>query len=543
MKKVVKVDVFRNTFDPVSKQEPAIWAVCHLTNVLRSRKVETIAHDGIDGFGNDQDGLQIVITGLSSASKLPGWSDAGLNVPVEAESFGIANTNITLNSVPTVFAVGSDVRGLVYAVLELADIAKHAEDPVEALQSIQSIVEKPTNPVRRITRLFTSEPEDKPWFYDPQFWDEYLTELATHRFNQFTFSVGAGYDYLIDRVVLDTYFCFFYPFVLSVPGYSVEVEGLSADERERNLAMIRYIGQQAKLRGLDFRLGLWNHAYDYGPNNTNKKYRISGLNAQNHAQYCRDALALLLETCPEIEGLTFRVHFEGGVPEPTHEFWRVVMEKVKDAKNLTDLDFHSKGVNDELLEITEKTGKQFMLSTKYWAEHMGLPYHQASIRRKEFVPGTGKGKISLHPPSTGHHDGKARSGMSTTSKRSFTRYGYADFLRGDRTYGLIHRLWPGTQRILLWGDPAMAAGFGRFSGFCGSLGVEWFEPLSFKGKKGSGTIGGRELYEDEELKLGIRDWTKFLYTYRLWGRLSYNPQSHPETWRRYLRSNQSFLNF
>src|SRR5213075_2127016 len=30
-------------------------------------------------------------------------------------------------------------------------------------------------------------------------------------------------------------------------------------------------------------------------------------------------------------------------------------------------------------------------------------------------------------------------------------------------------------------------------------------------------------------------WEKHLYTYRLWGRLTYNPAAEPETWRRLLR--------
>jgi hypothetical protein len=37
--------------------------------------------------------------------------------------------------------------------------------------------------------------------------------------------------------------------------------------------------------------------------------------------------------------------------------------------------------------------------------------------------------------------------------RSFLRYGYGDLLREDREWGVLHRIWPGTQRLLLWGDP------------------------------------------------------------------------------------------
>ena len=64
--------------------------------------------------------------------------------------------------------------------------------------------------------------------------------------------------------------------------------------------------------------------------------------------------------------------------------------------------------------------------------------------------------------------------------RPFTRYGYADFLREDRPYDVVFRLWAGTQRLLLWGDPAIAAGYGRVSTLAGTNGLEWCEPLTFR---------------------------------------------------------------
>jgi len=114
----------------------------------------------------------------------------------------------------------------------------------------------------------------------------------------------------------------------------------------------------------------------------------------------------------------------------------------------------------------------------------------------------------------------------------YTRYGNADFLRDDRAHGVFYRIWPGTQRLLLWGDPAIAAGFGRSGSFCGSLGVEVCEPLSFKGRRDSGLPGGREGYADAALRLeGGTDWEKFDITYRLFGRLLYDPDEDPSVWR------------
>jgi len=115
--------------------------------------------------------------------------------------------------------------------------------------------------------------------------------------------------------------------------------------------------------------------------------------------------------------------------------------------------------------------------------------------------------------------------------RSFTRYGYADLLREDRRYGVLHRIWPGTQRLLLWGDPVTAAAYSRAFQFCGSSGVEIFEPLSFKGRRGSGIGGNRTGYADASLRPRW-DWEKYQYSYRVWGRLLYNPQADPNSWQR-----------
>ena len=119
------------------------------------------------------------------------------------------------------------------------------------------------------------------------------------------------------------------------------------------------------------------------------------------------------------------------------------------------------------------------ISPKYWAEHLGMPYHQAAIREQE-RPRPGREATGLMKLSSG--------------SRSFLRYGYGDLLREDR-WGVLHRIWPGTERVLLWGDPLWPRPIGRFA-FCGSDGVEIIEPLSFKGRRGSGLAGGRCAYAD-----------------------------------------------
>jgi len=161
------------------------------------------------------------------------------------------------------------------------------------------------------------------------------------------------------------------------------------------------------------------------------------------------------------------------------------------------------------------------ISPKYWAEHMGMPYHQADIRALE-IPDE-------------KHKASALMNLSAGS-RSFLRYGYGDLMKENRPYKIIHRIWPGTQRLLLWGDPVTAAAHAKAFGFCGSNGVELMEPLSFKGRRGSGIAGDRCGYADASLKPKW-DWEKYLYTLRIFGRMLYNPNSAPDTWQRYLQKN------
>jgi hypothetical protein len=140
-----------------------------------------------------------------------------------------------------------------------------------------------------------------------------------------------------------------------------------------------------------------------------------------------------------------------------------------------------------------------------------MPYHQADIRKVE-KPKT-ENTTGLLPLSSG--------------TRNFLRYGYGDLLREDRQWKVIHRIWPGTQRLLLWGDPEFAAAYSRAFSFCGSNGVEIMEPLSFKGRRGSGLPGSRCGYADRTLDPKW-DWQKYEYTYRVWGLTLYDPDTKPE---------------
>ncbi|MBB3950747.1 hypothetical protein [Aureimonas jatrophae] len=417
----------------------------------------------------------------------------------------------------TVTVEAAGTRGLVYALTELADRVRMApgEDLFDGPFPRQ---ETPTARVRSMARLYCSPEEDHAWFHDRQGWRDYLTMLATHRFNRFSLTLGMGYNYPYHNPwITDVSFYFPYPFLLDVPGYGVDVAELRTEEREENLEALRFIGREAARRGLDFQLALWTQSYDFS-DVPRANYTVRGITRENHAGYCRDAITQLLRAVPEITGLTFRVHVEGGIAEGDYGFWREAFAGVAAAGRPVEIDLHGKGLDETVLDLARQSGMPFAASPKYLAEHMGLPYHQSAIREKEYPP--------EQPRS-------AREQLSEGS-RKFLRYSYGDLLRKDKDYKVLYRIWPGTQRLLLWGDPKLAGGYGRSSMFAGSDGVEWCEPLSFKGRMGTGMPGGRFGYRRQGLATR-RDWEKYRYQYRVWGRLLFDPEAPRETWMRELR--------
>ena len=487
----------------VAAAPPVAWALDQLRRALA-------AHNTVLETADTANGAAFAVLVAAPDAELA----SGFARPVmpggTPDAFRIASGSVL--GTPALLVSAQDMRGFVYGLLELAERVRFGG--AVALHLGHDIEEAPANRVRSVARAFCSEIEDKPWFYDHDFWRGYLDMLVSCRFNRFNFSLGIAYDF--PRGVTDDYFHFPYPYLVTVPGYDVHVAPLANGERERNLAMLQFIAAESVARGLDFQLGLWTHAYQW-TDSPNAAHSITGLTAENHGAYCRDALAMILKACPQISGLTIRIHGESGVPEGSYPFWQTVFDAIPAAGRRIEIDMHAKGLNQIMIDMAARTGMPVKAGCKYSAEHQSLGYHQADIRPVE-IPRAGGAANAVFAVSEGD--------------RRFTRYGYADLYREGQKYELLYRLWPGTQHHLLWGDPAQAAAFGRSAHFCNAAGFELMEPLTFKGREGSGHAGGRCAYADKSLAPGIADWMKFAPSYRLWGRLLYNPAATPDAWRR-----------
>jgi hypothetical protein len=505
------VTIISDPADLIAGSPPVQWALKELEESLTSRRINVYRCEKLS-LAKAGD-LCIVVSGSDSSIAGRLLKAGKTTIPALPEALGLVPVNSAGKQV--LLTCGSDQRGLIYALLELADRAHNSTHPLDSLNIRKPIVEIPANVIRSLNRLFVSDIEDKPWFNDREMWPKYLTMLATHRFNRFNLSLGIGYDFL--QNVTDGYFLFAYPFLLNVPGYNVRVPQLPDAEREKNLDMLRFISEQTAARGIQFQLGIWMHGYEW-IKSPDANYTIEGLTNETHGPYCRDAVRELLKACPAISGITFRIHGESGVTEGSYDFWKTIFSGVATCGRVVEIDMHAKGMDQTMIDSAVSSGMPVNISPKYWAEHMGMPYHQADIRALE-IPKSDRKTSGLMNLSSG--------------SRSFTRYGYGDLLKENRRYGVLHRIWPGTQRLLLWGDPRVSAAHSRAFSFCGSVGAELMEPLSFKGRRGSGIAGDRCGYSDKTLKPRW-DWEKYEYSLRVFGRLTYNPDTEPDVWRRYL---------
>lgn len=495
--------------DATVTSAPVQWAMERLRAALAGRAVRVQVCRSLTE-ANEGD-LCVIVAGTFALARRELKPEDPL--PSEQESLAVLPGKLGTREVLFVGGVGA--RGLMYALTDLADAIGAGVDPGRALRPSSPSIERPANHVRGVMRQFVSDIEDKGWFNDREFWRRYFTMLAENRFNRFQLCTGLGYDR--PEQVTDAYLYFAYPYLLSVPGYDVRATNLPDAERDRNLEMLRLISDEAAGRGIHFQLGLWTHAYELH-DSPQANHRITGLTPRTHGAYCREALGILLRECPNIAGVTFRIHGESGVAEGSYDFWRGLFSAMAKTNRPLEIDMHAKGIDQRMIDVALESGLPVTVSPKFWAEHMGLPYHQLSIRPQE------------------RQVGKGREGFALSSgDRKFLRYGYGDLLKESRRHRLVHRVWPGTQRLLLWGDPLFAGAYSRAFGFCGSDGGELIEPLCPRGRRGSGGAFGRNGYADRTLIPAEGDFAKYTYGYRLWGRKLYDPDTSPVVWQRLLR--------
>ena len=133
------------------------WAIGELQAGLSAQGVTAKVYPRIDAApAGDR---HVIVAGGASPTAQRLLKAANLTLPSTPEAVCLVPSTLSGKSV--LLAGGSDVRGLVYAVLELADRAKFAAPGSAPLEVHAATVEKPANLIRSCGRGFESEVEDK----------------------------------------------------------------------------------------------------------------------------------------------------------------------------------------------------------------------------------------------------------------------------------------------------------------------------------------------------------------------------------------------
>jgi hypothetical protein len=279
----------------------------------------------------------------------------------------------------------------------------------------------------------------------------------------------------------------------------VSVKRLTPQDRDRNLAMLKRIAEMAHERGLDFTLGIWTQLpVEKYPAEIRVEHLPTGLAA---ADYCAAGLRRILEKCSAIDAVQFRMNAEAGVSEDQQtEFYRPLFQAIGNCGRPVRVDLRYKGLRPETIQIANEMKLDVTVSTKFWCEHMGLPYHPT---------------------------------VADTHYRE-SRYSFGAMLSHPRSYRVVYQLWSvGSQRLLLWGDPNYAARFAESCRLGDGDGFEVNAPLT---DKGFGNLPGKwQIFADKSLEHFQWEHERYWFFYLAFGRLGYNPQASPDVWRRELR--------
>ena len=462
---------------------PAQYGLARLEQALRARGVTPRTSKSLATVGD----TRVLVIGTRENSALVRELDAELGLPDVREALAVKR--VRRGKQDLLVVAGRDERGVMYALLELAQQLTVLDRGDNWWTSLKETVERPAVPVRGMVVFLHNQDDEREWYYSKEYWDEYLGMLAADRWNSFNLVFSHQTPYLAPM----------YPFHVKVEKYpEVRAKDLTDAQREKNLEMLRFISSLARDRGLDFTLSIWQQiAWDSGPVTRAQESMVTGYNRQNMTDYTYLALSRLLGECPGITGIQLRVNYESGLnyDEQTAFFRDAVFRAAREAGRPILVDIRDIGLLSETVDAARQSGLPVRVSHKYWGEHMVFPYHPT---------------------------------------RFTWSYSYGDWLKYPRKTDQIYQVWSlGSHRLLLWGDPEFVRRFAPTTVFEDAVGFEICAPLSQKGYLNA--PGAWRIFRDKTREYYRWEFQRYWSFYRLFGRLTYNPAGGDEVWTRELR--------
>ena len=467
---------------------PVQFGLDELRSALRERGV-TVSDSG----------EFLVVAGLPGGESL-----AGLEVPRlpdRPEALAIRRTEVSGKR--AVALSGSDERGLMYALLDVAARVRWGEGAADVFAHVRDTVEEPYIRERAVSIYTMQRVYCEQRLFDEEYWARYCQLLARSRINSFV--VVFGYEN-------GGFMAPLYPYFFDVEGFpGVELVGITREKRARNVAALRRVIEIAHEHGVDFIPAPWDHIYRGGVQGggilgaselagQKAPGLVTGVTSENVAAYNKAAIAKFLKVFPRIDGVQFRMHGESGLkPDEMAGFWHEVFTMIKAERPNLRVDLRAKELPDVIIDDAVNLGLHVRVTTKYWMEQQGLPFHPTHINRQN------------------QHD---------------RRHGYADLLKYPQKYKVHWRLWNGgTTRLLLWADPRYVR---RFSESVKVYGGDSCEVNEMLATKMLGEPHGTNPFaiHTPAYRHYEYEFERYWHYYQVWGRVSYNPDVPAETWSR-----------
>lgn len=468
-----------------------------LSKIRQALQERRVAFEEVGSLGAARGG-NLVVVGVGGSGAVGNLSSsANAASPQGAEAVSIRQSR--WQGRPAWLVSGGDDRGLMYGLLDVADRIGWAHDSLDPLSEVREADESPTVRERSLSIYTMQKEQFERRLHNEAYWARYLDLLARSRFNTFTLILGyetAGYMAPP------------YPYFFDVAGFpQVHAVGYSPEAQRRNLNALNRLVSMAHERGLDFVLAIWDHIFRGGVQGGAKvdpqmplPYRVTGVTEDNLYAYSIAALTTLLQVLPNLDGLQFRMHDESGLQEGEMEaFWSHMFDVIREHGRGLRFDARAKGLPDRIIDLALEKGIRLRVTTKYWMEQMGLPFHPTHVHPKNQMD---------------------------------RRHGYADLLRYPQRYKMLWRLWNGgTARILLWGDPDYVRRFAASCHLYDGDGFDVNEPLA---TKMASHDHDRAPYDLLEPAYRYYDWEfeRYWHFFQVFGRVGYNPDTPAEVWER-----------
>jgi len=475
---------------------PVSHGLIKLTDALSAKKIS------FEQVGSLQEarGKLIIVAGLSSgegaASQL--LKTGKHQVPEVPEALTIRKT--IWQKKPVWLISGFDDRGLMYGLLDVADRIGWSSNPKNPLSEVKETTEKPDVPERAISLYTMNRAYWESRFYDEAYWIRYLDMLAQNRFNSMV--VIFGYEN-------GGFLAPCYPYFFDTEEFpDVKMVGITAQEQQRNLDALNRLIRLAHARSIKFSVGIWDHIYRggvqaggiAGMQNVSLKPvhgLVWGVNDANLVTYNKTALARFVKLVPELDGIQFRMHNESGLKKNEQDsFWADVFKTIKASSPNLRLDLRAKELPESVIQSAINTDINFRITTKYWMEQLGMPWHSTQIN----------------------------------PEKSERRQSYAALLNYPQHYKMHWRLWNGgTTRILLWGDPEFVRRFAESSHLYDGDGYEVNEPLATKMEAQPHDMKPFDLL-NPQYRYYDYEFERYWHFFQVFGRVGYNPRTSPEVW-------------